>query len=72
MRLRVERDFWQLWSRYIQATWAGQHLTVWLSIGGRKPLAHVPLWIRRVRHLPAIRVRLWPRMDHTSVQKDGA
>ncbi len=35
--------------------------TIWLNIGGHKPLAHLPRWRRHLLHLPSIRWRLWPR-----------
>lgn len=54
------RGGWQLRLRYVWVTWhAG--LTVWAHIGGRKPLAHLPRWRRRLLHLPCLRWRLWPR-----------
>lgn len=53
----------QVRTRYLWFTWGGKPggLTVWLSIAGRKPLAHLPLWRRRLLHLPAVRWRLWPK-----------
>ena len=36
-------------------------MTYWLSIGARKPLAHLPRWRRYLLYLPAVRWRLWPR-----------
>lgn len=35
--------------------------TIWLCVGGHKPLAHLPRWRRRLLHLPSIRWRVWPR-----------
>jgi hypothetical protein len=35
--------------------------TVWLSVAGHKPLAHLPRWKRRLLHLPSVRWRIWPR-----------
>lgn len=47
----------QLRLRWIWVTWPGP--VVWLCIGGRKPLAHLPPWKRRFLHLPSVRKRLW-------------
>lgn len=38
---------------------------LWLQVAGRKPLAHLPWWRRHLLHLPAVRVRLWPRPFRT-------
>jgi hypothetical protein len=61
-------DGWQLRLRWVWITRASSNswpspggLTVWLHVGGRKPLAHLPRWRRRLLHLPGIRARLWPR-----------
>ncbi len=51
----------QLRLRWIWITARDRHLTIWLQIGGRKPLAHLSRWERRLLHLPSIRWRLWPR-----------
>lgn len=51
-----------LWRRgCIQGTRTHGGVLVWLSIGGHKPLAHLPRWERHLLHLPSIRWRLWPR-----------
>lgn len=50
---------WQLWLRWICITRTGGRTVVWLSVGGHKPLAHLPRWRRHLLHLPAVRVRLW-------------
>lgn len=49
----------QLRLRWIWITFA-KSVTVWLQIGGHKPLAHLPRWRRLIFHLPVVRVRLWP------------
>lgn len=51
--------FFQLRLRWLWITQADGRLTVWLCIGGRKPLAHLPVWRRRLFHLPSIRWRLY-------------
>ncbi len=57
----------QLRLRWLWVTWGRSSFdvhrdrrgpTIWLNIGGRKPLAHLPRWRRRLLHLPAIRWRL--------------
>lgn len=52
----------QLRLRWVWLTWGGEPagLVVWLCIGGRKPLAHLSRWRRRLLHLPSVRLRLWP------------
>lgn len=35
-----------------------QEIVAWLCIGGKKPLARLPWWRRRLFHLPSIRWRL--------------
>ena len=54
----------QIRARGLWITWGGDNpggLTIWLCIGGRKPLAHLPRWRRWLFHLPAPRWRLWPK-----------
>lgn len=48
--------------RYLTGRWptSTSSAILWLNIGGRKPLAHLPRWRRHLFHLPAIRLRLWP------------
>lgn len=48
--------------RYLTGSWGGgQRCVLWLNIGGRRPLAHLPRWRRHLMHLPAVRWRVWPR-----------
>lgn len=54
-------DFRQWRLRYLWITRSDQGATIWLCIGGRKPLAHLPRWRRNLLHLPGIRYRVWPR-----------
>lgn len=51
-------QLWQLRLRWLTATRSPGGLIVWLAVGGRKPLAHLPRWRRRLCHLPAVRWRL--------------
>lgn len=58
-----ERKFRQLRLRWLWISWGGSldRLTIWLCIAGRKPLAHLPRWQRRLLHLPSVRYRVYPR-----------
>ena len=59
--MRRYGDIRQIRARWVWITWGGSGLTIWLALAGRKPLAHLPRWRRRLFHLPSVRWRLWPK-----------
>lgn len=46
----------RIWTRFVTGSIAIG--PIWLNIGGRKPLAHLPVWRRHLLHLPSIRWRI--------------
>jgi hypothetical protein len=57
----MSREFKQWHPPGVTITRSAKGWTIWIGIGGHKPLAHLPRWRRHLFHLPSIRWRLWPR-----------